>query len=206
MIDLASAIQLVVSSPGDRLDYFESLYRYASMLQKPCQIVEIGSGKSTIVMACAIHGTESQIVTIDPIFKTGSYLTPDAHRPGGSYHTMESSHLVGFHEAIRRGGLESAIRIVPRTSREARTQWDGSLIDLLFVDGEHTEQVVDDCEWMQYVRPGGYAAFDDWFDVIELSVSRYMLDHPGWALLHRSTNPPKDGMVVTLFQKTGDVV
>ena len=181
-----------------REDYLSCLYDYASMLKKPCRIVEIGcyEGQSTIMMAAAISGSESGLYTIDPILKSGKALIPDALKPDGHLREIIPERVL---ERFRLFG--ETIHPIPEYSWDAIQTWRLP-IDLLFVDGEHTrEAVTQDLEWMAFVRAGGYAAFDDWIDPIERTVMDYIDKYKGWRVLHESTDPLDGIMSITLFQR-----
>ena len=150
-------------------------------------------------MACAIRGTNSRIVTIDPVFRTGEVWVRDAHRKSpGCY----ESNIRDVLNKITAAGLDGIVSIVPDYSFNVLTRWDGRMIDLLHVDGAHTyNDVLRDCDWMQFVKPGRWAAFDDWIAPVERAVIEYVSGHPEWQLLHKSTDSPDGDMVVTLLQK-----
>lgn len=199
-----SAIPLDIAlklSGEQRPDYLSSLYRYASMLPHPALIVEIGCflGDSTIMMACALKGTGSHIMTIDPIFQSGKILVIDANSASPGF---KESSLIQFLNRISSARLDGYISVIPDYSYSVLERWDGRPIDLLFVDGQHTFSAVKkDVEWMQFVKPGGYSAFDDWMDPVERAVQDYVKEHVEWTILHESTDAPKDNMCVTLLKK-----
>lgn len=197
---LGEAIRL---AGGQRPDYLTSLYRYACMLPKPARIVELGcyKGDSTIVMACAIKGTDSHIITIDPVFQHGGVFVSDAHLKFPGYH--ESS-LVRFLNRVSEAGLDGYISVVPDYSQHVLKRWDCRQIDLFFCDAEHSyEAVCRDCEWLKFVRPGGFAAFDDLIEPVERAITDYLSTHSEWRWLHKSTSAPDGDMVVTLLQRGG---
>lgn len=49
------------------------------------------------------------------------------------------------------------------------------------------EDVLVDCQWMQHVRKGGVAVFDDWIEQVEKAVMEYVSIHPDWEMLTSST-------------------
>lgn len=204
MIPIDQALELALSlDPGcRRIDYLTSLYEYASRLPKPCRIVEIGCyhGQSTCMMACAIHGTGSELYTIDPLFAKEEVLAPDAEEPKGILYRWG---LREFLDVIQQYHLSDVVYFIPEYSHVALSHWKEKPVDLLFVDGEHSVAgVLKDCEWMRVVRSGGYAAFDDWMAAVEHAVQEYIADKPEWKILHESTDTPQDYMCVTLLQKT----
>lgn len=188
---------------GQRPDYLVSLYKYVQMLPKPALIVEIGCyrGDSTIMMACGIRGTNSHLVTIDPVFQTGEVWVPDVNLP---YMGHYGSSLVGLMNRISQCGLDGYISIIPDYSWNVLARWDGRPIDLLFIDGEHTHEAAKkDTEWMQFVKAGAWAAWDDWMEPIERAVMEYVSVHPEWQLIHKSTDTPTDEWCVSILRKEG---
>ena len=197
-ISMEEAIQMAGAS---RPDFLGSLYTYAVKLPDNSLIVEIGTNQaqSTIAMACAIRGTNSRIITIDPVFRTGEVWVRDAHWKGSGCY---ESNIRDVLNKITAAGLDGIVSIVPDYSFNVLTRWDGRMIDLLHVDGAHTyNDVLRDCDWMQFVKPGRWAAFDDWIAPVERAVIEYVSGHPEWQLLHKSTDSPDGDMVVTLLQK-----
>lgn len=183
-----------------REDYLVCLYRYVARLPKPCRVLEVGCyhGQSTLLMAAAMKGSDSQLITVDPIFRTGIYHAPDVNKSGIFY----QADLSRLYEEIALLKLDGYITVIPDHSWNLLNRWDGRLFDLIFIDGEHTYKAVKkDCGWMQFVKPGGFAVFDDWIDKVELAVQEYIQNHDGWTILHESTSLPNDFMVLTLLQK-----
>lgn len=188
---------------GQRLDYLTSLYRYCHKLPKPATVVEIGCyyGASTIVMASALRGSNSRVITIDPVFTKGEIWCMDVHhRTPGCY----KSSAVDLLNRLNNAGLASLVAIVPDYSWRALEKWPGEQITMFFCDGEHSvEAVRADCEWLNLVKPGGFAVFDDWLHEISSTVMGWMEHHPEWTLLHTSTDAPTEEYCVTIFQKAG---
>lgn len=188
--------------------YYRSLYDYASMLEDNSLIVEIGvwKGYSTAIMGSAIQGTRSRIIAIDPILSIHSFNDESVnHLYSSSYEEVE--------ERIRFLKLDGYIALVSDYSTNVLSRWDGRFIDLLYIDGDHHyEAVRKDCEWMQYVKPGGYAAFDDWNSAphIQAAILDYVSGHPEWYFVHINGAPvpdnfPKDILWdVTILRKVKD--
>lgn len=208
MIPLNSAIKLAATTyeNGDpiRPDYLECLYNYVkNLVPDGGTILEVGTklGDSTIAMGAACVGRGIKIYTVDPVFRTGFWHCADAHKLDG--HWYHSSYEV-WQERIRKCGLEGIIETLAMTSEEALVGWNRPL-DLAVIDGCHTyDAVTIDCRWLEHVKIGGYAAFDDWFDEIERAVRNY-INGKSWQILHENTKPQDGYMVTTLLRKNGRV-
>ena len=197
-ISMEEAIQMAGAS---RPDFLGSLYKYTKMLPAPATVVEIGTcrAESTVAIAAALKGTGGHLITIDPVFKTGEVWIMDAHTRGPGY---VASNVRDVLNKLTTLGLDGIVSIVPDFSFNVLSRWDGRMIDLIHVDGSHTyDDVLRDCDWMQFVKPGRWAAFDDWIAPVERAVMEYVSGHPEWQLLHKSTDSPDGDMVVTLLQK-----
>lgn len=128
------------------------LYRHARGVRR---IVEIGSyrGKSAIIMARGSGGV-ARITAIDP------------HMVGNDNPRFGFDHAdrAALQAAAERCGVREQIHEMVMTSRQALDQWDGSPIDLLWVDGDHSEEAARfDLEaWGAFVSPGGTIAAHDY--------------------------------------------
>ncbi len=183
-----------------RLDHSYYLFKYASLLPDNSRIVEIGTlyGGSAICMGMGIRGKDSVILTIDP----GLMSEEEAGRRKDelSKYEFQKSNLYTVMQNIRAASLEGYIVPVPDTSENVLKRWDGRGIDMLYVDGSHTyEDVRTDCLWMQYVKQGGVAVFDDWIEPVEKAVMEYVNIHHGWELLTKSTDQPPGYPWKTVF-------
>ena len=184
-----------------REDYLRCLWAYASWLSTPAIVVEIGTqyGCSLVTMAAALHGTDSRLYGIDPVFATGIFTYLDLHEP---YSLTQVSSEEKVRELARACGIsDEEIMLIPERSWEYLPKWNTPL-DLLFVDGEHGyEPVKKDCEWLRWVKPGGYAVFDDWLWDVERAVKEYIANKPQWHILHEGTHRPEGEMVVTILRR-----
>lgn len=198
-VSMEEAIRM---SGGTRPDFLGSLYKYTKMLPPPALVVELGTcrAESTVVIAAALKGTGGHLITIDPVFKTGNVWILDAHMRGPGYVDSNVRDVLNKFTSL---GLDGIVSIVPDYSFNILARWDGRMISALFVDGEHTyESVLRDCDWMQFVRPGSYAWFDDWIAPVEAAVMDYIKDKPEWQLIHKSTDAASDEWCVSILQKS----
>jgi predicted O-methyltransferase YrrM len=118
-------------------------------------IVEIGShhGRSTIMLAKgAMPGT--RIYAIDPYMDT---------RWGGG-----EAALTTFKRNIADAGVDAMITSIRGLSHEARKNWDGGPIALLYIDGAHDlDSVLKDIDdWEPLVVEGGLVFIHDAFSSI----------------------------------------
>jgi predicted O-methyltransferase YrrM len=130
--------------------------------------LEIGTycGKSTIYLAHAAASTGSTVVTID------HHRGSEEQQPGWEYHDptlidpevglMDT--LPFARRAIAASGLEeSVVAMVGRSS--AISRWWQTPLDLVFVDGGHTDEAAqaDYRGWAPHVRLGGALVIHDVF-------------------------------------------
>lgn len=107
-------------------------------------VVEIGSciGRTACIVGLVLaqRGGELRGIEINPEFAQ-----------------LARSHVQGLN-------LQDTVTIINGDS--AQVSWDGSPIDLLIIDGDHSEEAVDkDCAlWLPRLRPGGVVAFHDFED------------------------------------------
>jgi predicted O-methyltransferase YrrM len=133
--------------------------------ERPITVVEIGSsrGRSTITAGRGLLARPSggTLYAIDP-------------QDDDSFEQLRTN-LTG-------AGVESMVRLIRATSREARKQFGPEPIDLIFIDGSHEyEDVRDDLgEWLPLLRPGGIVALNDafWWGVARAIRERLALGGP----------------------------
>jgi len=137
------------------------------LAEKPVLCVEIGvfGGRSLFPVAAALrHNGVGKIVGIDP-------YTNDAVKEGGqatgAHEWWGTADLMGcYHRTageIERAGLFPWVEMRLQTSHEAvRTLADGS-IDMLHIDGNHSEVCAtrDVVEYLPKLRSGGIIVLDD---------------------------------------------
>ena len=130
--------------------------------------LEVGTycGKSTLYLAHAASVTGSTVVTID------HHRGSEEQQPGWEYHDESlvdpelglMDTLPFARRAIALSGLEdSVVAIVGRSS--AISKWWQTPLDLVFVDGGHTEEAAqaDFHGWAPHVRLGGVLVIHDVF-------------------------------------------
>jgi predicted O-methyltransferase YrrM len=117
--------------------------------------VEIGShrGKSAILIASGLTG-DARLTAVDPF---------DDPRWGGG---PES--LAKFTANVEAAGVADRIDLFRGISIEASSQWDGTPVGLLWVDGAHDlESTLADFDgWMPYLAPGAELYVHDAFSAI----------------------------------------
>lgn len=184
-----------------RPQYLASLYAYVKKLPSPALIIEIGTneGCSAIVMGHAMRQTYSHLITIDPALKIeGASVIGDETQPAFTH----AVNLFDIQRYIAEQKLEGYITLIPDYSWNVLQRWDGRPIDMLFVDGEHTyNAVLKDCEWMQWVKPGGIAVFDDWIEGVSRAVKKYIRNKPEWEIMYESSQQAHDHYFITQLRK-----
>lgn len=180
MNSIEEACQELKDGGWGRHDY-GYLYMYVrTFVQHPGLIIEIGTnlGEGACIIGNAIRHTGSHLITIDPVFITGNILVDDDNYPPG--HNI-TNNMVNISQIIAEQKLDGYITVIPDTSENVLKRWDGRLIDLVYVDGEHTYKGVRaDCEWGQYVKPGGLVVFDDWYGGVVQAAQEYFTTQEGW--------------------------
>ncbi|WP_425577687.1 class I SAM-dependent methyltransferase [Nocardia callitridis] len=145
-----------------------ALYEAARRYCRAGVVVEIGTycGKSTILLGAAARESGSVVFTVD------HHKGSEEHQPGWEYHdtslvdpvTGRFDTVTEFRRNIVRAELtETVLAVVGRSATVARF-WSAP-IDLLFIDGGHTEEAAqrDYAGWAQHVGVGGALAIHDVF-------------------------------------------
>jgi hypothetical protein len=137
----------------------ERLFEIASALSPKNCIVEIGvcNGKTAAVLEFCANRTQGEYFGIDNW-------------------SLENS-CAGVGTALENLGLLG--HLLEYKSTEA--PWDGTLIDLLVIDGAHDEpNVISDCDrWIPLVKSGGFAAFHDWEEPFNRESAHWAINHYG---------------------------
>lgn len=130
--------------------------------------LEIGTycGKSSIYLGHAASVRDSAVITID------HHRGSEEQQPGWEYHDPSLvdpeigliDTLPFARQAIARAGLESVVTAFVGRSTEIASWWRQPL-DLVFVDGGHTEEAAqgDFHGWAPWVRVGGALVIHDVF-------------------------------------------
>lgn len=129
--------------------------------------LEIGSycGKSTVYLGHAATVTGGRVVTID------HHRGSEEHQVGWEYHDSSLADAAGrldtlpvLRRTLAVAGLEAVVTPVVGRSAEV-AQWWRHPIDLLFIDGGHTDQAAqaDLHGWAPWIRGGGALVIHDVF-------------------------------------------
>ena len=203
--EAAFGIRPGVGPDSERVGYLESLWTYCrNLLPKPAIVIEIGCfrGKSTAIMALALKGTGSRIITIDPVFATGEFSCSDPCPEGRTTYSSSIRNVLNRWALM---GISSMISVVPLDSNSALATWDGTVCDMVLVDGNHSSwAVTQDSEWSRYLNVGALMCYDDWISEVRASALLYFADKPQFELIYESTSPPPDGhpqWAITLFRR-----
>ncbi len=183
-----------------RLDHAYYLYHYASILHNNSLIIEIGTGAggSSIAMGMGIRDKNSKIITIDP----GLLPVPEQikRKKELSRYDIQINNLELVKKNIKAAGLEKYIFIISDSSENVLHRWDGRLIDMIHIDGSHKyEDVKIDCQWLKYIKKGGIAVFDDWFEPVQKAAKEYFADKYEWQVMTLSTDQPPKHPWKTVF-------
>jgi hypothetical protein len=134
---------------------------------RPRVAVEIGTycGKSTVYLGHAATVTDARVVTVD------HHRGSEEHQIGWEYHDAALADPEGrldtlpeLRRTLAAAELEEiVVPIIGRSAEVAR--WWRHPIDLLFIDGGHTDQAAqaDLRGWAPWVRPGGALVIHDVF-------------------------------------------
>lgn len=122
------------------------LFDTAMSLPENSTIVEVGSyfGKSTCFLIEAARRQGHKVFSVDNFTIEGEIAKP-----------FFLKNIVEPNKNI--------ITSIQKSSNEAVIDWK-TIIDMVFIDGDHSEQgVLDDCaNWLKFVKKGGYALFHDY--------------------------------------------
>lgn len=172
-----------------RLDHAYYLFHYASVLPDNSLILEIGTGTggSAIAMGMAIRDKNSKIITIDPGLL--NRVEQIKRKKELNRYEIQISDINIVKENIIAAKLERYIYIIPDTSENVLKKWDGRAIDMIHIDGSTKyEDVKIDCQWLQHVKRGGIAIFDDWIEPVQKAMKEYIEQQPEWELLTSSAD------------------
>jgi predicted O-methyltransferase YrrM len=131
--------------------------------------LEIGTycGKSTVHLGAAARQTGSRLVTLD------HHRGSEENQPGWEWHdpslvdphTGRLETLPSLRHALWDAGLDDVVSVVVGTTQQV-AQWWTTPLTLLFLDGNHTEEVAqhDYAAYAPHVARGGLLAVHDVFE------------------------------------------
>lgn len=183
-----------------RLEHLYYLYKYVTLLPDECSVVEIGTnkGESAAAIGMALQEKNGRLVTIDPGFLPDYEVSKPEYE---GYEILSEFTIVDVMESLRRMGVDEHITIATDLSVNVLQSWTEP-IDMLFVDGSHTyRDVLLDCGWMEHVKLGGIAVFDDWIEPVSRAVMEYVEDKPEWSKVTCSSDQPPGKPWKTVYIK-----
>jgi hypothetical protein len=135
-----------------------TLADFAIQVPADQEIVELGvfQGKTSLVLSWgARQGFGAHVTGIDPWNLAGNVYDPPFTDAG-------SMHWARYH--VRGMGYSNHVRLVQGFSHEVAKTWDGPLVGLLFVDGDHTKLGArrDIETWAPHLALGARIAVDDY--------------------------------------------
>jgi predicted O-methyltransferase YrrM len=149
-------------------DEGEALYA-AALTAAPGTWLEVGTycGKSTVHLGAAAREVGAQLVTLD------HHRGSEENQPGWEWHdaslvdphTGRLETLPSLRHTLWDAGLDEAVSVLVATTQQVARWWT-TPITLLFLDGNHTEEVAqhDYAAFSPHVVPGGLLAVHDVFD------------------------------------------
>ena len=139
------------------------LYAFVRAM-RPETILEIGAGGSTACLLWGLkHNGMGHIHTCD-IFSSGE--GDDYHF--SNYLKEEDGKPMNHNKAdvvrmIKKWGMEDICTIHHESSRELLKKWD-TQVDMVVIDGDHSKEGVEnDIKFLNFIKPGGYGFFHDFF-------------------------------------------
>ncbi|MEN9344271.1 MAG: hypothetical protein RLZZ453_1058 [Chlamydiota bacterium] len=134
----------------------------------PTVCVEVGvfGGSSIYPTAMALsYLNEGKVYAIDPWEHAPCQVGYDTSNPNYIWWTQVNLEQIycNFLRLLKRHQLTSFCQPMRMTSQKAVHFFDDESIDILHIDGNHTEEVAleDAMTWLPKVKPGGYIWFDD---------------------------------------------
>lgn len=159
----------VAASTKGFLPYDEGLALHAAALTARAGLwLEIGSycGKSTVHLGAAARAREAQVVTLD------HHRGSEENQPGWQWHDSELideysgriDTLPALRHTLWDAGLEEVVTALVASTQQVATWWSTAL-ELLFLDGNHTEDVAqhDYARFACHLVTGGLLIIHDVF-------------------------------------------
>ena len=159
----------------------------AASRARPGTWLEVGTycGKSTVHLGGAAREVGARLVTLD------HHRGSEENQPGWEWHdtslvdphTGRLETLPSLRHTLWDAGLDDVVSVVVGTTQQVATWWTTPLA-LLFLDGNHTEQVAqhDYAAFAPHVVPGGLLAIHDVFEHPEDG------GRPPWNVLRRAVD------------------
>jgi len=137
------------------IQHVDELARFSAMVRQlvPRRLVEIGTAQGGVFwLLCQISPDDATLVSVD--------LPPEERFSGGLKAAIDLSKMKKPGQTVH---AVSGSSHHPATLDRVKTIFAGGLIDVLFIDGDHSyEGVKQDYEmYHSLVRPGGIIAFHD---------------------------------------------
>ena len=142
--------------------------RAAAAAAGPGLWLEVGTycGRSTVHLGATARAVGAHLVTLD------HHRGSEENQPGWEWHdaSLVDAHtgrletLPSLRHTLWDAGLDDVVSVVVATTQQVAPWWSSSL-SLLFLDGNHTEQVAqhDYAAFARHVAPGGLLAVHDVF-------------------------------------------
>ncbi len=170
---------------------------------QPQVCVEIGvyGGSSILPTAKALSyvGGEGKVFAIDPWTKAASIVGFDQQNINYRWwNNLDIERILhGFMKMLMVQKIQSRCAVLRMTSEEANSWFDDESIDVLHIDGNHSEvsSMADVTMYLPKVKQGGYIWFDDADWETTQSAVQYLMSHCDM-LLEKSV-----GNQCLLFQK-----
>ena len=131
--------------------------------------LEVGTycGKSTVHLGTAARERDAQLVTLD------HHRGSEENQPGWEWHdpTLVDPHtgrletLPSLRHTLWDAGLDDVVSVLVATTQQVAAWWTSPLA-LLFLDGNHTEEVAqhDYAGFARHLQPGGLLLIHDVFE------------------------------------------
>ena len=170
MPSLSPALAAVAEATKGFLPADEGEALLAAALEAPAGLwLEVGTycGKSTVHLGSAARDRGAHLVTLD------HHRGSEENQPGWEWHdaslvdphTGRLETLPSLRHTLWDAGLDDVVSVVVGTTQQVGTWWSSPLT-LLFLDGNHTEDVAqhDYSAFAPHVVPGGLLLIHDVFE------------------------------------------
>lgn len=180
-------------------DVGELLHSYAAFVPEDQAIVELGSyrGKSTCYLA-----TGAAMGSSAPVYAVDAWSEEVSAWRAAVLSSLPSPAYEDFQAQIEKAGVSDGVRVIRSLTTLAAELYDGPLVGLLYIDGDHNRRAVlaDFRAWRRHLAPNAVVIFDDFgvtknpgvalavgdlegsgelTDVDKLKSTRLAIAHPG---------------------------